>query len=340
MPAASGESHPALVGVGGGREVACMVFEIRPQPEFSWSQSRRSTFRECPRKYYWHYYGSHNGWLDESPAEAKRAWRLKKITNLHMTLGNIVHELAAEALVQVRGGGAAPVAADLIQTGRDRLNKAWVMSQRRAEWERRPGSVTMLMEFHRGSGPSRDQIESVRDKLHACLRHLLTSESFREAAQAPMVELKEVDRLDFVEIDDIKVYAQPDLLYRLGDAWRIVDWKTGGRHASHAPQLRTYAVYLQARSDLPPGPVIGRLEYLAAGEATSVPISDRDCTEERQRVRDSVIAMRAYLVDPVRNEAMPRDRFPLVEDTRHCPRCPFFELCEDELEDRGVAGPF
>jgi hypothetical protein len=53
-----------------------MAFEVHPYPEFSWSQSRRSTFRECPRKYFWTYYGSHNGWLREAPAEARAAWRL------------------------------------------------------------------------------------------------------------------------------------------------------------------------------------------------------------------------------------------------------------------------
>ena len=317
-----------------------MAFEIRPFPDFSWSQSRRSTFRECPRKYYWHYYGSHNGWLDEASEEARLAWRLKKLTNLYMVLGTIVHELAAGAILQVRGGGAVPEAGELIERGRARLNQAWLMSQQRAEWERRPGQLTMLMEFYRSSGPSRDRIEQIRDKLYACLRHLLSSESFREAVEAPMVEVKEVDRLDFVELDGVKLYAQPDLLYRLGDAWRIVDWKTGQRHVSHPPQLRTYAVYLRERGDLPPGPVIGRLEYLGTGESASVPISDRDCAEERQRIRDSVEAMRTYLADPVRNEPHERERFPLREDTRRCPTCPFFELCEDELLEAGAAGPF
>ena len=82
-----------------------MAFEIRPHPDFSWSQSRRSTFRECPRKYYWQYYGSHNGWLDEATDEARRAWRLKKITNLYMVLGTIVHELAADTILRAARRG-------------------------------------------------------------------------------------------------------------------------------------------------------------------------------------------------------------------------------------------
>ena len=57
-------------------------------------------------------------------------------------------------------------------------------------------------------------------------------------------------------------------------------------------------------------------------------------------IADSVAAIRTYLADPVRNESLPRERFPLKEDTRRCPQCPFFELCEVELQEADVAGPF
>ena len=317
-----------------------MGFEIRPHPEFSWSQSRRSMFRECPRKYYWNYYGAHNGWLDEASQEARLAWRLKKISNLYMTLGNVVHDIVAEAIQRVRGGGEVPSAADLIDEGRGRLNRAWQLSQRREDWERSPGRHPMLMEFYRGTGPSRDRIEKIRDRLYACLGNLPSSESFREAMAAPQVEVKETDRLDYVELDGVKMYAQPDLLYRLGDAWRIVDWKTGSRDSGHASQLRTYAVYLRERPDLDAAPIIGRLEYLADGDSLTVPITDRDIAAERQSIGDSVAAMRTYLEDPLRNAAKPMDQFPLTDDRRWCKSCNFFELCEEELSETGPPGPF
>ncbi|MGW8283837.1 MAG: PD-(D/E)XK nuclease family protein [Gemmatimonadota bacterium] len=317
-----------------------MAFEVRPYPEFSWSQSRRSTFRECPRKYFWTYYGSHNGWLKDASAEARLAWRLKKISNLHMTLGNVVHDIAAEAIQRVRGGGDAPSMAELVDEGRGRLNRAWQLSQRRDDWERAPGRTPMLMEFYRGTGPDRDLIEKIRDRLYACLRNLPASESFREATEAPQVEVKEVDRLDYIDLDGVQTYARPDVLYRLGDAWRIVDWKTGSRAPGHAAQLRTYAVYLRARDDLPGGPIIGRLEYLADGDSVTVPITDRDISEERLSIRDSVAAMRTYLDEPLRNVAKPKACFPLTDNRRWCADCNFFELCEDELAATPDAGPF
>ena len=50
-----------------------MPAEFGPLPEFSWSQTRRSTFRDCPRMYYWQYYGSWKGWEDDAPEEARIA---------------------------------------------------------------------------------------------------------------------------------------------------------------------------------------------------------------------------------------------------------------------------
>jgi hypothetical protein len=317
-----------------------MAFEVRPYPDFSWSQSRRSMFRECPRRYYWNYYGSHNGWLEESSAEARAAWRLKKISNLHMTLGNVVHEIAAESLSRVRGGAQPPTGPELIEEGRGRLNRAWVLAQQREEWERNPGRHPMLMEFYRGSGPSGDLVQKIRNRLYDCLRNLADSESFREAAEAPRVEIREVDRLDFVEFEGVKLYAQPDLLYRLGDAWRIVDWKTGASADSHAAQLRTYALYVRLRDDLPSGPIIGRREYLGDGTAVSAPITDREIQEEGRSIEDSVAAMRTYLRDPIRNAPKSRPDFPLTENRRLCPGCNFFELCESELSATEADGPF
>jgi CRISPR/Cas system-associated exonuclease Cas4 (RecB family) len=317
-----------------------MAFEVHPYPEFSWSQSRRSMFRECPRRYFWNYYGAHNGWLRDAPEEARTAWRLKKISNLHMTLGNVVHDVAAEAIQRVRGGGDVPSGPELIEAGRSRMNRAWQQSRQREDWERNPGRHPMMMEFYRGTGPSQDLVVKIRERLYACLRHLPASESFREAVESPQVEVKEVDRLDYLDLDGIKLYARPDLLYRLGDAWRIVDWKTGGRAAGHAAQLRTYAVYLRERPDLPTGPIIGRLEYLSDGESISVPITDRDIAEERRAIQDSVENMRTYLAEPLRNAAKPMSEFPLTDNRRWCSSCNFFELCEDELAATENTGPF
>ncbi|HEX9691711.1 MAG TPA: PD-(D/E)XK nuclease family protein [Gemmatimonadales bacterium] len=320
-----------------------MAFEVRPFPDFSWSQSRRSMFRECPRKYYWQYYGSHNGWTDEADELARAAYRLKQVKSFHEFLGGVVHDLAADAIRGARGGERPLSAEELITAGRQLLNRAYAQSKRLKDWKRRPKSLTMFHEFYYGDGPPKSLIERIKEKLVTCLQNLLESQSYREALQAPYVEVKEVDRgPEFFTLRGHTVYAQPDLLYRAGDGvYRVVDWKTGQEDEDlHPLQLRTYALYVTSRADLKPGPIAGRLEYLFTGNAEAVELGEPAIREEEQEILDSIAMMRTYLADPDTNEARPLEAFPLREDTSHCRYCKFFELCQVEIEGAEASGPF
>ncbi len=318
-----------------------MVFEHREHPEFSWSQSRRSTFRQCPRQYYWQYYGAHNGWYDDADETARLAYRLKKISSFYEFLGGTIHELAADAIKGARGGERPLTAEELYQVGRDRLNKAYAQSKRLKDWKRRPNRLTMFHDFYYGTGPSKDMIDRIRDRLRTCSERLLESESYREAVQAPFVEVKEIDRgPEFFILDGHTIWAQPDLLYRTGDGeYHVVDWKTGQADETHALQLRTYGLYLQSRADLEPTSIVGRLEYLLKGTGVTVPLGALELEAEEREIRDSIAAMQKYLVDTGTNEARPKGEFPLREDVSDCRYCKFFELCEVEIEG-AVAGPF
>ena len=318
-----------------------MPYQPGPNPPFSWSQSRRATFRECPRKYFYQYYGAHLGWDPSAGENTRLAWRLKQLKSLPMVFGGIVHDLVAESLREAAGGRRPPPLEALVAHGRERLNRAWVQSRNRDEWELRPKRLTMLHEFYYGGGPHGDTVRSLREKLPRCLEHALASTSYREAIAAPRVEIKEIDRGDVLEVDGVKVYAQPDLLYRRGDgSYRIVDWKTGAPFEKDLAQLRVYALYLSAREDLPPGPVVGVIEYLDAGARRESLIEPGDLELERRAIRDSIHAMRQYLADSDANEPLPMERFPLRDDASVCERCPFYELDREAIGSARTPGPF
>lgn len=317
------------------------MYEPRERPEFSWSQSRRGTFQECPRKYYWQYYGSHNGWFDDADEVARRAYRLKQIRSFYEFLGGVIHELASRAILEVRGGGRPLSADELVAMGRDALNRGYAQSKRRKDWERRPRALTMFHDFYYAKGPSQETIDRIRDRLVVCVRNLLVSQSYREALAAPFVEVKEVEEGPHkFELEGYTIYAQPDLLYRTGDGvHHVVDWKTGQEEDLHQLQLRTYGLYVRSREALGDGPIVGRLEYLFRGTGESVPLTEDDLAEERKSILDSIQAMQRYLADPTANAAREKEAFPLREDTSDCRYCKFYELCEEEIEGT-VSGPF
>lgn len=300
-----------------------------PYPEFSWSHSRYRQLERCARGYYWNYYGYHNGWLDDAEPTARTAYRLKKLTSLHLHLGIVVHELAVEAIKRARAGLQVD-ADELIARGRKRLNRAWAESKDREAFVRRPNGRTMLQSFYYDGGPSTRTVAQVRDKLRVSLPNLLASRSFREAVAAPFVEVEEPDELTSFHVNGFTVFARPDLLFRDDEgAYHLVDWKTGKPAADHLRQLRVYGLFLYSRGDLQEGSMQGHIEYLYSGARAESVITAGELESQEREIADSVARMRRYLEDPGRNKPLPVEEFPRTRRTEECRWCKFHELCHD-----------
>jgi hypothetical protein len=314
--------------------------ELGPYPEFAWSQSRRRVFQECPRKYYWQYYGHWKGWEADADEQRRLAYRLGKMQSLHIVVGAIVHGFAARTILDVRGGKRQPAPGELLDEGRQELNQAWVDSQKKAAWEASPKWRTMLHEFYYGTGPSQRTVESIREKLSSCIEHFLACESYRAAIAAPFVEVREVDvPMASFDLDGFKVYGQPDLVYRTGDGvYHIVDWKTGREEDLHLDQLRVYALYI--RSKWQGGPIEGCLEYLLEGTREVASIDDDAMALQKRDTLDSIAGMQGYLRDRDTNEARSKGDFPLSSDLSVCRYCNFYELDEAEIKEAEPIGPF
>ena len=316
-----------------------MAYERREFPEWSWSHSRSQTFQECPRKYFWQYYGSHNGWEDGAPELARKAYRFRQMGNLWLELGGAIHSAAAFAIQSARSRSGIPSLDTLLTKARNDLNRAYQESQDREAWARRPRYRKMLHEFYYGTGLSDRAIEDTRQRVNACLTNLLASRSFREAIAAPYVEIREVERFDTFDFEGTAIHGVPDLLYRQGnDTWTVSDWKTGQEYVDWN-QLGVYAMYVRERYAVPASNILGRIEWLATGKADEHAFSEDELETCKASIRDSIAAMLGYLLEPATNKPRASDTFPLKDDASLCRYCKFYELNEEEIAS-GRPGPF
>lgn len=317
-----------------------MTYQRREYPEWSWSHSRRRMFEECPRLYFYQYYGAHNGWEDESPEHVRLAYRLKQLTNLQIEIGSAVHSAAAFALHGIRFGGERPGFEALLEKVRGHLNRVYKESHDRRAWEIRPNRRMMLHEFYYDTGLSEAAIEESRTRIRSCLTNLLTSQSFREATAAPHVEVRQVDNFVTFDFEGTPVHGVPDLLYRRGDdSWTVTDWKTGREDADWG-QMAVYAVFTQERHNVQASKIRARIEWLATGNAEERWLSDNDLVACRQSIIDSIASMRTYIVDLLANAPRDRALFPLKADTSMCRRfCKYYELDGREIAAASL-GPF
>jgi len=304
-----------------------MVFEIKPYPDFSWSMSRQRKLDQCPRAYFYGYYLSHNGWLDDAPAEARMAYRLNKLTSLDALLGQQIDERARELEAAARSGKPLPSAEELEARTREALRQAWKVSQAgRAAFEDRPSKVVMLRSLYleQDTQPETDRLN---EKAGPCMAGLIATphwERLRACGDAGRIEIPAFASFD---LDGLKVFAAPDLAYVNEGTLRVIDWKSGREDDTNPMQVLLQMWWaLGTYPELEGLAIHGHLEYVYAGRTEPVDPAPDFKAEAAETVREGVARMRALASDPERNIPLEMDAFERRESGL-CRTCNFLPIC-------------
>jgi len=286
----------------------------------SWSASRISKLEQCPRAYWWHYYGSWKGWERGAMGEARRAYTLKQILSLPAWAGKVVHEIIAVTIINFQTGGRWPSVEELHGGAQSMLRAQWIASLR--HWtDLHPKRGTRLAPHERGEEVHRDETDALKVHVYGCLR------AWREGPWPSRIEAEkdsvgQPEAMRSVPHDcGASVFAAPDLFME----GQVVDWKTGTPRDSDLLQQKAYA---WAASTEQGRLVRSRLVYLKDGAESDMSYEDTEqaVAEMDQQIGVDVALMRDMLnpdgetVDKERCEARPG---PL------CRWCSFLELCEE-----------
>ncbi|MFH1414946.1 MAG: PD-(D/E)XK nuclease family protein [Elusimicrobiota bacterium] len=309
-----------------------MTYKRTEYPEWSWSSSRKSAFDECKRRYYFNYYLAHNGWEEVSSDESRLAYRLKKLTGLHLVLGTGVHEAAEYVCRKKSPNNEIPSESELEQIVRKTLRTAWIDSRdNREKWKKNPGKYNMLHEFYYKGKPSDDTVRKINEKIRVSVPNILKSASISELYSDDCI-LRITEEMDTFEIFDTPVYAIPDLVYERADGtWVVVDWKTGKEDAGHASQINVYCMYIKEKYGVDESKIKARIEYLITGNSRDISITAKSQEASKKEIYDSITKMKETLDDPDINKPKKKEEYPLVKSERFCPWCNFYEMCRSEL---------
>ncbi|SFF82599.1 CRISPR/Cas system-associated exonuclease Cas4, RecB family [Halobacillus alkaliphilus] len=309
------------------------MFEIKPYPELSWSLSRHKTMLTCLRKYGYDYYFSHNGWLKDADSLARQTYRLKKITNLEMHFGSVVHDLIYQTIQQVLKNQHLPDEQALTEEIRRHLNRGFIESTRKEHlWMNRPKHYTMLHEIYYSQSNKLPEakVKKITDRLHTTVKNFYSSRSFKDVLNKKHMRFIEAEDFRFMKANGVKIFIVMDLVYKdlQKDQWIIVDWKTGKASDEDRNQLALYALYLKQKYDIPSiEDIVIRNEYLLEGTHIEYQLKEQDLINVQHLYQISMEQMKAYLEDPSKNKPLPIENFPMQEDPRVCARCNYQELC-------------
>jgi hypothetical protein len=299
------------------------------QNEFSWSKSRHEKFEECRRAYYYQYYGSWRGWEAEPGSPARELYVLKKLSSRWQWAGSVVHEAIRQLLTRARVSRDFLPLEEVLGQTRTRARAQWATSREKSYW-REASRITGLVEHEYGEPvPDAEWRRIWNEVIEGSLRAFYSSRTFEDLRRVPVQRWLTVDQLDSWNFEGVKVWVAVDFAYRDTDERiHLLDWKTGREREVDHTQVGIYALYARQKWGVSEEAVVGGLVYLGAnqGERVDVQADTAALAGCQDQMRQSIVAMRALLDDPLRNLAC-MEHFPQLADRDGCRRCSFRRPC-------------
>jgi len=298
--------------------------------EFAWSKSRDETFRTCPRRYYYQYYGSWGGWEATAPERTRQLYVLKQLKTRQMWAGERVHMCIERSLKNLSRGIAVMSPDKIIEVTLSQMRDDYRSSHQGTYWKK-PKSCA-LFEHEYGVPVPREQWQRTADDVRKCLHTFYTSELFATLRSVPREDWLQIEELDKAALDDIPMWVRIDCAFRDGAAVRIYDWKTGRSLAEeNTLQLVCYSLYAQAKWGAALDNVHPAEFYLLVNRIQDYKVTEADVEDARQYVRASVADMHSLLADVPRNEPLDEAAFEKTSNERACLRCNFIGPCRRDL---------
>lgn len=310
-------------------------YQERKYPEKSWSISKMKTLENCERNYYYTYYKSHNGWIYTSSDEQKMAWRLKKLTNLWICFGEVIHKEIRGIINICKKDKAKFMSAtrfnEIALNKLRNIIKESIQKYNTKDWDEYPNG-TMLQEYYYGDRISKEVGNELKERLINCINNFYVSKSFEDILKPETVIVEnDEDVFNSIIYNDLKVYSKIDLLYKDYDGYYvIVDWKTGKYSESDKEQLLVYAWYIMEQYNVHYSRIKGRIEYLLDGHAKEITFKTEDIEFIKNKVSIDLKIINSYLEDVELNKAKSKDMFQKSINKLKCKSCKYRLLCEDD----------
>lgn len=321
---------------------------LGPYPEFSTSPSTANTFRECRRRYFWKVYGSWGGWDRNLPLSVPKrlAYTLKQGRGLKPLVGVLVHAVAKNVVLAAQKGLPQLPADQHRRDAISGLHEA-VAAHRAHRWKVDPKGNPPLLELFYEEPGFDGKLEAAEGELVQAVEALLQNGHLERvrSGEAQVVVCESLERLNISLPGGVVIlWLVPDLVYRIGDRFVVVDWKTGRPSDDVAVQVGLYAAWAwnYAVNRLPvgdpampdpevPPQIATAVVYLRHFRETVV-----EGTAELQRAAlqylERAAAEQAELVeggDLAVNRPKGIEAFPMLPDgAKPCGWCEYRRLCQ------------
>ena len=319
-------------------EIQMSLFEERKiekpskseNPAFSkWSYSRRGTLEQCPRKYYYEYYGSNLNTAKNDPQKEKLRF-LKKLQNRHLRTGEILHRIIKTYLKKLQDGKQLSFNW-LQQIGLADFQKDIGFSQKYKHGTPLPDEKyppALLLEFYYGFPEAESLCAEAEERLIKALTNFITSQNlaqYREGARKASALIEKSAGLKEV---DFTLKGTIDLAYREGDTVVIVDWKIGSAgNSDDSLQMSAYTWLAKKEFKCSVECITSHRVHLVGDTVSTFNVREKDLRRIEARILQDLERMQE--LDSYGKQAIVEAFTPCAQP-KICALCQFQEICPKE----------
>jgi hypothetical protein len=233
-----------------------LLFDLRTEygpTDVVWSHSRRSTLEQCPRRYYYEYFGASRRTALKEPAKQRLRF-LKSLQGRHERAGTIVHQLIANWLKRAQRGERWQ-SERMARWGRQLFERDVQFSARwpdgNVEGSKENFPPILLREFHHRDDDARNVCEESARRVSEALRAFVEApafELFRNGGATLGARIEEGFRIQGLPC---RTSGKVDLAFCEGDAAYVSDWKLGAGDGAGATSLQLAAYGIWTREQFP-----------------------------------------------------------------------------------------
>ena len=294
-----------------------------------WSYSRRGTLEQCPRKYYYQYYGSNRRTAKNDPQKEKLRF-LKKLQNRHLRSGDILHFVIRWYLKKFQQG--KQLSLDwLLQWALDTYRKDIKYSQQYEHGTSLSNDIRhpkLLLEFYYGWPDAESLCAKAEERLITALTNFITSQNlaqFREGAGKASAVIEERAQLKEVHFT---LTGKIDLAYCQNDNVVVVDWKIGSSGSSDdSLQMLAYALWAKQKFKYPFDSMALHKVHLEDNTISTFRVGEKDIARLEARILQDLERMQE--ADSYGGRALVEAFTPCAQP-KVCALCQFQEICPKE----------
>jgi hypothetical protein len=295
------------------------------QNQFSWSKSRDEKFRECPRQYFYHHYGSWGGWDPSAEPRVREIYILKNLKSRQMWMGEVVHHAIENALKHYQQNRELPTEAFLSQLTQ-RMRREFRES-RDGKYKTVPGKVLGLYEHEYGKEIADEKWAELHETARRCFTTFANIVFPQRAKPVPVENWKLIETMQTYNFEGTMIYVKIDFAYKDDEGIKIVDWKTGkSEDVDNEIQLDCYGLFSREHFRVPTESIQTIECNVNTGKETTRKMIEAKMDFAKHYIRNSIAAMKKALVDSEKNIAREED-FPFTENEATCRWCNFRKIC-------------